>query len=240
MPQEELDRGVSVEDMTHEPLGFLSGTFKGSEQRWATVDKEGSAVVSTFKRLKYLLWNGVHIYTDHRNLPYIFYAEACVSSVAKTTAQRLDQWKAVLGQYDYTIVYIARDRKCWGDLLLWWVTVSSVSVRATAVYAASALDETLPSKQVIRDAQQAPRANLGTLASGATVMTNVGQVSLDAEGRFRLPVNGRAVLWIPGGAKQLQVRLMVCAHMKEAGHRGAVLLCNGCRHTAVGFSWRST
>ena len=55
-------------------------------------------MVSAFKRLNYLLRNGVHIYTDHRNLAYIFDPEACVSSVAKTTAQRLNQWKAVLGQ----------------------------------------------------------------------------------------------------------------------------------------------
>ena len=33
VPLEELDRDVSVEDMTHEPLGFLSGSFKGSQQR---------------------------------------------------------------------------------------------------------------------------------------------------------------------------------------------------------------
>ena len=146
-----------------------------------------------------------------------------MSSVAKTTAQCLDQWKAVLGQYDYTIVHIAGDRNCWGDLVWRLVTVPSVSVRATAAYAASAPGETLPSKQVIRDAQQASQANLGTLSSGTTsFMTNVGEVRLDAEGRFRLPVNGLAVLWIPGGAKQLQARLMVCAHMKEAGHRGAV------------------
>ena len=98
-----------------------------------------------------------------------------------------------------------------------------MSVRATAVYADSAPDETLPSKQVIRDAQKASRANLGTPASGATsFMTNVGQVSLDAKGLLRLPVTGRAVLRIPGGAKQLQVRLMVCAYMKKAGHWGAV------------------
>ena len=97
VPQEELDRGVSVEDMIHELLGLLSGTFKGSRQRCATVNKEGFAAVSTFKRLEYLLWNGVHIYTDHRNLAYIYDPEACVSSVAKTTAQRLDQWKAVMG-----------------------------------------------------------------------------------------------------------------------------------------------
>ena len=55
VPQEELDRGVSVEDMTHESLGFLSDTFKGSQKRWAAVDKEGFAVASTFKRLEYLL-----------------------------------------------------------------------------------------------------------------------------------------------------------------------------------------
>ena len=39
VPQEELDRGVLTENMTNALLGFLSGTFKGSQQRWATVDK---------------------------------------------------------------------------------------------------------------------------------------------------------------------------------------------------------
>ena len=142
-------------------------------------------MVSTFKRLEYLLWNGVHIHTDHRNLEYIFDSGACVSSLAKTTAQRLDEWKAVLGPCDYTIVRIAGDHNCWGDLLSRWATVPSVSVRATAVYDASAPNETLPSKQVIQDAQQASRANMGTFASEATSsMTNVGHMSLDAEGLF--------------------------------------------------------
>ena len=86
VPQGELDRGVPVEDMTHRPLDFLSGTFTVSQQRWATVDKEGFAMVSTFKRLEYVLWNIVHIYTDQRNLAYTFDPEACVSSVAKTTS----------------------------------------------------------------------------------------------------------------------------------------------------------
>lgn len=38
----ELDRGVYVEDMAHEMLGFLCGTFKRIQKRWATVDKEVS------------------------------------------------------------------------------------------------------------------------------------------------------------------------------------------------------
>ncbi|CAM9419279.1 unnamed protein product, partial [Scytosiphon promiscuus] len=33
-------------------------------------------------------------------------------------------------------------------------------------------------------------------------------------------VRGRHVLWIPDSDKQLQVRLMICAHMRDAGHRG--------------------
>ena len=38
----------TVEEGHHEPLGFLSGVFKGSQPRWSTVDKEGFAIVSTF------------------------------------------------------------------------------------------------------------------------------------------------------------------------------------------------
>ena len=68
--------------MSHEPLAFLSGSFKGSQLRWVTVDKEGFAIVSTFRRL-----GGVHIFTDHRNLTYIFNLEACVTSVTKAMAQ---------------------------------------------------------------------------------------------------------------------------------------------------------
>ena len=85
--------------MTHEPLAFLSGTFKGSQMRWATIDKEGFAIVSPFRRREHFLWNGVHIFTDHRNLAYIFYPEACVTSVSKALGQRLEGWKGVLGQY---------------------------------------------------------------------------------------------------------------------------------------------
>ena len=82
--------------------------------------------------------------------------------------------------------------------------------------------ETLPFKRAIWDAQQASRSNMGTLAAGTTsFVTADSQVTPDDEELFRLQVN-RAVLWMPVGAKKLQVRLMVCAHMKEAGHRGVV------------------
>jgi len=213
VPESEFYSDIPVEDMSHEPLGFLSGTFRGSQLRWATVDKEGFAIVSTFRRLEYLLWYGVHIYTDHRNLAYIFDPEACVSSVPKTTAQRLEHWKTVLGQYDYTIKHIAGERNCWGDLLSRWVQEPIVNVRATAVFMPSEPDITMPSKQVVKQAQQASRAHLGALAGPArSFMDKTGFVAQDEEGLFRVTVDGRSVLWIPEKANDLQTRLMVCAH----------------------------
>ena len=121
--------------------------------RWATVDKEGFAIVNTFRRLEYLLWGGVHIFTDHRNLTYIFNPEACVGSVTKAMAQRLETWKAGLGQR-YAIEHIPEERSCWGDLLSRWVKVPSVPVRAVAVHSPCDADDSLPSVDVIRAAQR--------------------------------------------------------------------------------------
>lgn len=39
------------------------------------------------------------------------------------------------------------------------------------------------------------------------------------EGFFRTVVDGQTNLWTPSWAKDLHVRLMVCAHMKQEGHR---------------------
>ena len=128
--------------MTHEPLAFLSGTFKGSQMRWATIDKEGFAIVSTFRRLEHFLWNGVHVFTGHRNLAYIFDPEACETSVSKALAQRLEGWKGVLGQYRYTICHTPGDRNAWGDLLSRWVSVPALPVRAVAVFSPCAVSYT--------------------------------------------------------------------------------------------------
>ena len=106
VPDAEMDQTLPVDDMTHEPLAFPCGTFKGSQMRWATINKEGFAIVSTFQRLEHFLLNGVHIFNDHRNLPDIIYPNACVTSVSKALAQRLEGWKGVLGQYGCTICHI--------------------------------------------------------------------------------------------------------------------------------------
>ena len=67
----------------------------------------------------------------------------------------------VLAQYEYTIMPNSGEFNCWGDLLSLWVNVPAATVWAVAVFASSAPDETMPSKNAIREAQQQARAGLG-------------------------------------------------------------------------------
>ena len=41
VPDAEKDQNLPVEDMTHEPLAFLGGTFMGSQMRRATMTRTG-------------------------------------------------------------------------------------------------------------------------------------------------------------------------------------------------------
>ena len=97
--------------MAYEPLGFLSWPFRESQERWATVDREGFAIVSMLKRPPYLLRGGVATHCDHRNLAYIFGANGTPTS--KAVAQRLQRWCVYLGQFPFTIVHILGDENCW-------------------------------------------------------------------------------------------------------------------------------
>ena len=91
-------------------------------------------------------------------------------------------------------------------------------MRAVAVFSPCDQDDSLPSKAVVRQAQQKALATDGTEVK--SFESAVGLAVLDDEGLFRIHACGRHVLWIPDSDKQLQVRLMICAHMRDAGHRG--------------------
>ena len=81
------------------------------------MDKEAFAIVSTFQRLEYLLWEGFAVYRDHRSLAYIFHPGATNVPPSKMAAQRLQGWSAYLGQFKYTVVHLAGTENFWGDLL---------------------------------------------------------------------------------------------------------------------------
>jgi hypothetical protein len=43
------------EEQKHEPLAFVSGSFKGASSRWPIVEKEAFVIVETCKRMEYFI-----------------------------------------------------------------------------------------------------------------------------------------------------------------------------------------
>ena len=105
-----------------------------------------------------------------------------------------------------------------GDLLSRWVSVPALPARAVAVLSPCDPDDSMPSKAAVRQAQQKALATDGTKVQ--SFESAVGLAFLDDKGLFRIHARGRRVSWIPDSDKQLQVRLIFCAHMHDAGHRG--------------------
>ncbi|KAH9107235.1 hypothetical protein LEN26_001687 [Aphanomyces euteiches] len=72
VPLSDLD--LPLEEQRHEPLAFVSGSFTGASQRWPIVEKEAYAMMQSCKNLDYLIVRpgGFRLFTDHRNLVYIF------------------------------------------------------------------------------------------------------------------------------------------------------------------------
>ena len=86
------------------------------------------------------------------------------------------------------------------------------SVKYTEVLFAG--NDTFPTKEVVRGVQAA------TAEGGPTLDTALGVDSLDSEGLYRVEHHGHHVIWVPGRAGSLKKRLLVCARLEGAEHRG--------------------
>ena len=75
-----------------------------------------------------------------------------------------------------------------GDLLSRWVSVPALPVRAVAVFGPCDQDDSMPSKAVVRQAQQKALATDGTEVQ--SFESAVGLAVLDDEGLFRIHARG--------------------------------------------------
>ncbi|KAH9110401.1 hypothetical protein AeMF1_014779, partial [Aphanomyces euteiches] len=214
IPSEDLS--LPLEDQRHEPLAFLSGTFTGASQRWPIVEKEAYAVVESCKRLDYLVVRpgGFRLFTDHRNLVYMFNPRGSNSGMAKYQADKLQRWALVMSTFPYTIECLPGDTNVWGDLLSRWGSAQSSRTIARVrklLHVVSPLQQNdfeWPMAKSILEAQ--------TLAIERGGSTPPG-VAWSNEDSFHMDDQGR--IWVPDDAVDLQQRLCVIAHQGAAGHR---------------------
>ncbi|KAF0742575.1 hypothetical protein Ae201684P_008386 [Aphanomyces euteiches] len=207
IPSEDLS--LPLEDQRHKPLAFLSGTFTGASQCWPIVEKEAYAVVESCKRLDYLVVRpgGFRLFTDHRNLAYMFNPRGSNSGMAKYQADKLQRWALVMSTFPYTIECLPGDTNVWGDLLSRWGSAQS-SRTIARVRKLLQNDFEWPTAKSILEAHK-----LAIERGGSTPPS----VAWSNEDSFHIDDQGR--IWVPDDAVDLQQRLCVIAHQGAAGHR---------------------
>ncbi|KAH9109321.1 hypothetical protein AeMF1_015598 [Aphanomyces euteiches] len=107
VPLDDLELVAS--EQRHEPLAFLSGAFRGASERWPIAEIEAFAVVESCKRLEYLLIRpgGFRLFTDHRNLVYMFNPLGASPNMAKYQAHKLQRWSLTMTTFPYVIECVA-------------------------------------------------------------------------------------------------------------------------------------
>ncbi|OWZ02820.1 LOW QUALITY PROTEIN: Chromodomain protein [Phytophthora megakarya] len=172
--------------------------------------KEAYAILETRRRSYYLLHrpDGFALFTDHRDLCYIFDPHGISNSVPKYTADKLDRWSLLLMRYQYAIHDIAGDETVWADLLSRWgssfKTICAIWQVPVPLSPQLDGDFVWPTQQEIASVQH-------TAATPST-MTQTEEDSRQS---------GR--IWIPDNAIDLQVRVCVVGHFGIAGHRGTAV-----------------
>jgi hypothetical protein len=74
-------------DRDHQPLAFLGGCFRGASCNWSVIEKEAFALIRALTSTDYFCQTeeGVIIYTDHRNLVFLFahwvLSPACIGTL---------------------------------------------------------------------------------------------------------------------------------------------------------------
>ena len=146
--------------------------------------------------MEYLLLRqkGFHIFTDHRNLQFIFDPRSIDNAIARYRADKLQRWSMVLQMFRYTVEHVAGSENVWGDLLSRWSRpnynkerVSGRCCALSAVTNVSPLEKTdfeWPSLEQTKAIQD--KALVGQAATSYT-KDAVKLVWVDAQGRTWIP-----------------------------------------------------
>ena len=219
IPPEDLHK--RTEEQKHEILALLSHSFKGSQQRWAIVEKEAYAIVATCTRLDYLLIRegGFQLYTDHRNLQFIFSKSSGTISTHRHTAAKLQRWSLLLMAFEYHIHFIEGENNVWADLLSRWGIPKPGKENVETAFPVNKvlmmpISPTI-SKEFIWPTLDHIRTSQETWKNKNEKITVTRM-----KGKDFIWHTSTGQIWIPNGDINLQLRLCVIAHSGAAGHRG--------------------
>ena len=141
----------------------------------------------------------------HQNIP-----------ISQVVAQRLQGRSAYLGKFE-CMVGLRRRMNTWGDMLFRWSGPPVIETTGATMCAAQAIDGEgvgIQSKTATTRRNQ----EAAVAGDGAQTDNSFGTTAPIPDGANRVLYKGRTVIWIRADT-ELQLRRMIYAHMKEAGHR---------------------
>jgi hypothetical protein len=111
-----------MEEKDHQHLAFLSGEFKGAQQRWKVPEKECFAIVDTVTKVDYLLLNHdeFSILSDHLNLTNIYNPLSADSTLARHVVHKLQCWTLKMSVFSYHMEHFMGELNYWTDLMTRW------------------------------------------------------------------------------------------------------------------------
>ncbi|KAJ8566535.1 hypothetical protein ON010_g6589 [Phytophthora cinnamomi] len=106
----------------HRPSAFLIGRFTVTQLRWPTIETEAFAIVKSAKCLDHMLLRpgGFHLFTDLRNLVYVFNPTATDGAMQRYQADKLQRWVMPMASYHNVIEHICGSDNVWADMFSRW------------------------------------------------------------------------------------------------------------------------
>lgn len=116
-PREDVNE--EIENQNHERLSFLKGSFKRHEHNWSTFEKEPHSIYQVFLKMGYMLLveDMIHIYTDHRNLLFVFNPFALNNTISRDVISKVQRWGLYLSRFSYVIKHIEGHRNIIPDIM---------------------------------------------------------------------------------------------------------------------------
>ena len=175
-----------------------------AQRRWIMIEKEALLIMESLDKLRHFVLSDNHfrLFTDQRNLIFLFDPTLKESGFKKQTVDKLCQWASKIQGCSYIIESLPGEDNLWADMLSRWITNPS-KARTTALRPPTApLMERAFSWRSILEIQvcreQPPPGNLELTSSDGVLMF------MDK-------------VWVPD-ANNLSLRICSVGHGGIAGH----------------------
>ena len=98
-------------EWNHQPVAFVSGSFRGASSRWSTPEQECYEIVASVTRLGHILaaCREFSLFTDHKNILYMLSPTRFNANVARHIVHKTQRWALRLAEFNFTVEHMRED-----------------------------------------------------------------------------------------------------------------------------------